>query len=192
MPNIISLRGTNTMKKNFVIAFLSVALVISIGLNIYLGKSNSDFKHDVAQLHEEANLLENSYEEKLKNANAELSNSKTTIAGLEEVIAERKAEAERIEAERRAKEEAERKAMEEAQRAEAERKAAEAEAARRAAEEEARRNSAGGSHKAEEPTPTTPAPSGGSGQPSSAFGGNGFTDLSGGSDGNGNGSLNIH
>ncbi len=179
------------MKKNYVIAFLSVALVVSICLNFYLGKSNSDFKHDVAQLHEEIESLENSYEEKLEIANAELSDSKTAIAGLEEVIAERKAEAERIEAERKAKEEVERAALEAAQRAEAERKAAEAEAARRAAEEEARRNSAGGSHKAEEPTPTAPAPSGGSGQPSSAFGGVGFGS-GGGYDGNGNGSIDFH
>ena len=111
-------------------------------------------------------------------------------AGLEEVIAERKAEQERIEAERKRQEEEKRAQMEAQQRAEAERKAAE-EAARRAAEEEAARQQSQGGHQVSDgPTPQDTSGGGGSGQPSSAFGGLGFGGLSGGSS-DYNGSLDI-
>ena len=81
-------------------------------------------------------------------------------AGLEEVIAARKAEQERIEAERKRQEEEKRAQMAEAERKAAEKAAAEAEAARRAAEEAAKQQSQGGHHVAEEPVQTSePKPS---------------------------------
>lgn len=113
-------------------------------------------------------------------------------AGLEEVIAERKAEQERIEAERKRQEEEKRAQMEAQQRAEAERKAREEEAARKAAEEAAKQQSQGGHHVADGPTHQDTSGGGGSGQPSSAFGGLGFGGLSGISGGGENaGSLDI-
>ena len=105
-------------------------------------------------------------------------------AGLEEVIAERKAEAERIEAERKAKEEAERQAMLEAERKAAEKKAAE-EAARRKAEEEAARRNQPGGNTAGQGQSAQSSSGGSSGGTCEGF------DFFGGGDMNGNGSIDF-
>ena len=162
------------MKKNVLITCLSVALVTSIALNIYLLKSNKDVQTNTVQLQEELDSFKTNYEKELNNAKAQLTESKTIIDKLEDTISNVETQLTQKQEEYQSMLEAERKAAEEA--------------ARRAAEEAAaKQQSQGGYHKAEEPAPVDPPK-----QSSSSGGGGGrLGGLSGITEGGGNGSLNI-
>ena len=106
------------MKKNVIIGGLVFALLLSVVLNIYLLRSNTEAQNNLIKLHEEFNNTKSSYEEQLNIINSKISESEKVISTLEETISDFEAERKRHEEEKRAQ-------MEAQQKSEAERKVAE-------------------------------------------------------------------
>ena len=105
-------------KKNTIIGCLTVGLVLSVGFNIYLLRSNTEAQNNLIKLQEEFNNTKSSYEEQLNIINSKISESEKVISTLEETISDFEAERKRHEEEKRAQ-------MEAQQKSEAERKVAE-------------------------------------------------------------------